>query len=126
LRVTCRFESHLAAGKIRPLAKEQNMPKDTLLHDMLTTLDRLITVFSSATPDEKAWREAIIEMREIRASLPASPMLERFVGKRIRQSLDIRGLSLTNGPATRALLGPTIVTNLTLARQVLEGYLGKR
>ena len=102
------------------------MPKDTLLHDMLTTLDRLITVFSSAAPDEKAWRDATIEMREIRASLSASPMLERFVGKRIRQSLDIRGLSLTNGPATRALLGPTIVTNLTLARQVLEGYLGKR
>ncbi|WP_313643746.1 hypothetical protein [Stenotrophomonas sp.] len=102
------------------------MPKDELLHDMLTTLDRLITVFSSTTPDEKAWREAIVEMREIRASLAASPALERFVGKRIRQSLDIRGLSLSNGPATRALLGPTLVTNLTLARQVLEGYLGKR
>lgn len=102
------------------------MPKDELLHDMLTTLDRLITVFSSTTPDEKAWREAIVEMREIRASLAASPVLERFVGKRIRQSLDIRGLSLSNGPATRALLGPTLVTNLTLARQVLEGYLGKR
>ena len=102
------------------------MPKDELFHDMLTTLDRLITVFSSTTPDEKAWREAIVEMREIRASLAASPVLERFVGKRIRQSLDIRGLSLSNGPATRALLGPTLVTNLTLARQVLEGYLGKR
>ena len=101
------------------------MAKDELLHDMLNTLDRLITVFSSATPDEKAWREAIIEMRQIRASLPTSPILERFVGKRIRQSLDIRGLSLTNGPATRALLGPSIVANLTLARQVLEGYLGK-
>ncbi len=102
------------------------MPQDTLLHDMLTTLDRLITVFSSTTPDEKAWREAIAEMREIRASLAASPALERFVGKRIRQSLDIRGLSLSNGPATRALLGPTLVTNLTLARQVVEGYLGRR
>ncbi|WP_312368135.1 hypothetical protein [Stenotrophomonas sp.] len=102
------------------------MPQDSLLHDMLITLDRLITVFSSATPDEKAWREAIIEMREIRASLAGSPALERFVGKRIRQSLDIRGLSLSNGPATRALLDPTLVTNLTLARQVVEGYLGKR
>jgi len=116
----------LSTSTAQALNQERDMPKDELLHDMLTTLDRLITVFSSATPDEKAWREAIIEMREIRASLAASPALERFVGKRIRQSLDIRGLSLSNGPATRALLGPTLVTNLTLARQVLEGYLGKR
>jgi len=116
----------LNTSTAQALNQERDMPKDELLHDMLTTLDRLITVFSSTTPDEKAWREAIVEMREIRASLAASPALERFVGKRIRQSLDIRGLSLSNGPATRALLGPTLVTNLTLARQVLEGYLGKR
>lgn len=116
----------LNTSTAQALNQERDMPKDELLHDMLTTLDRLITVFSSTTPDEKAWREAIVEMREIRASLAASPALERFVGKRIRQSLDIRGLSLSNGPATRALLGPTLVTNLTLARQVVEGYLGRR
>lgn len=102
------------------------MQQDELLHDMLNTLNRLISVFSSTTPDEKAWRDAITEMRTIRTSVTSSPILERFVGKRVRQSLDIRGLSLTNGPATRALLGPSITTNLTLAKNVIEGYLGKR
>ncbi|WP_156455735.1 MULTISPECIES: hypothetical protein [Stenotrophomonas] len=120
------MNADLPASKVRASNQERDMPQDELLHDMLTTLDRLIAVFASATPDEKSWRDAITEMRAIRASLPASAVLERFVGKRIRQSLDMRGLSLTNGPATRALLGPSIATNLTLARQVLEGYLGKR
>lgn len=122
------LNADLTAGKVRPSNwnDENGMPQDELLHDMLNTLNRLIAALSSATPDEKAWRESITEMREIRASLPSSPALEKYVGKRIRQSLAIRGLSLTNGPATRALLSPNIVTNLTLAKQVLEGYLGKR
>lgn len=106
--------------------QQKDMQQDELLRDMLSTVDRLLTVFASATPEEKAWREAIMEMRGIRASLPSSPVAEKFMGKRIRQSLDIRGLSLTNGPATRALLSPSIVANLTLAKTVIEGSLGKR
>ena len=106
--------------------QQKDLQQDEALRDMLSTVNRLIAVFASATPEEKAWREAIMEMRAIRAALPSSPVAERFMGKRIRQSLDIRGLSLTSGPATRALLGPSIVANLTLAKQVMEGYLGKR